>query len=506
MKNSSPQSRITASPLLNTTILFLFAAPIVVIVYGVFVFNPHNIDNLLMYGLQVFADVISITVLLSLWLTILLDILIPEHHRVVNANERYLFEKNPKVDILVTVAGEPIEIISKTLRAVMAMEYPHKTYVLDDGASSEVEALAEELGVLYRSRSDRSFAKSGNLNFGLSQSKADFFAIFDADQVPAKDFLTKLLPYMADSSVGMVQSPQYFVNTHNFIAAGTAQAQAIFYEHVFPAKNISNSAFCVGTNVIFRRKAVNDIGGIVLVNHSEDIWTSYLLHESGWKTLFVNEVLAKGRAPETISSYFKQQLRWAQGGLSMMLLQNPLSSKKLSLDQRIQYFSSNFYYLVGFSILIYILSPIIYLLTGVKALNTDSGVTWLLHYLPYVGLYYSLTFLLLGKLYVSTLSTALASFYPYILAFFSIIFGTKHQWVATTSKRSNTDTIMKWIWPHVFIILLTIGALIVGWYNPGNFWTTFYNSLWAALNMYLLLIFITAESRHVVGMKVEEHE
>jgi cellulose synthase (UDP-forming) len=248
--------------------------------------------------------------------------------------------------------------------------------------------------------------------------------------------------------------------------------------------------------MIFRRSAIDEIGGIAL-NHSEDIWTSYLLHERGWQTLFVNEILAVGEAPSTIITYFKQQRRWAKGGIGMFFNANPLRSKKLSLDQRLQYFISNTYFLVGFSILAYLLFPILYLLFGIKPLNTEDGLVWALHYIPYFVLYYMLTWLFLGRLYLSTLATALASFYPYLLALFSVVFETEQEWAATNAKKTQKDVIMKWIWPHVFLVTLGLLSLVVGWYEPRNFWTTLFNTVWVAINTYLLILFLTGERRIV---------
>lgn len=497
LKTFFHENHITSSKLLSTTTLFLFAAPLVILLYGSFVFNPANADNILLYIVQVIADAIAIMALLGLWVTVLLDVIVERHHRShrVSPNS-FLIDKRPTIDVFVTTAGEPIDIIRKTVTAAVLMEYPHTTFVLDDGQSEEVKSLAREVGVAYISRRSRLYAKAGNVNSGLRYSKSDFFAIFDADQVPKKDFIINLLPYMNNEKLAMVQSPQYFANTHSFIAAGTAQAQEVFYKYVCPAKNISNSAFCVGTNMIFRRTAIDEIGGIAQ-NNSEDIWTSYLLHEKGWHTLFVNEVLAIGEAPATVISYFKQQRRWAKGGLGMLLTNNPLRSKNLNLDQRMQYFASNTYFLVGISILAYLIFPILYLLFGIKPLNTEDGLVWALHYIPYFVLYYMLSWLFLGRLYLATLATAVASFYPYILALFSVIFETEQEWVATTSKKAQRDVFMRWVWPHVLIILLGIFSLAVGWYDPINFWTTLFNTVWVVLNTYLLYLFLTGEKRMV---------
>jgi cellulose synthase (UDP-forming) len=491
---------ITAKKIPNTAIIFLFSAPLIVLFYASFAFNPANAGNFFLYILQIVADVIAISVMLSLWLTIFMDVFVAPHHRShIIEDSDYLERVQPTIDVLIPTAGEPFDVVKTTIDAAIEMEYPHHIFVLDDGKSMELAKYCQKLGIEYVTRDNRHFAKAGNLNNGMKNAKGEFFAIFDADQVPKKDFITKLLPYMENEKLGMVQSPQHFGNTDKFIAAGTAQAQEVFYKYLCPAKNISDSAFCVGTNVIFRRSAIEEIGGMAQVSHSEDIWTSRMLHERKWKTLFVNEILAVGTAPSTINSYFKQQLRWSKGGMSMFFLKNPFSSETLSLDQKLQYFFANMFYLVGFSMLIYISFPLLYLLFGISPMNAKSSLIWLVHYLPYFSLYYSLTWLLLGGIQISTIATSISTFYPYILAFFSIVFGTKLSWTPTTTQKGAAEGIMHWIWPHIFIIFLTIFSLIVGWFEPVSFWDTLISTIWALWNMYLLILFITAEKRDLAG-------
>ena len=78
------------------------------------------------------------------------------------------------VDIFVPCCGEPLEVIETTLKAVRRITYhPLEVYVLDDGESQAVAALAQSLGFHYLSRPGaglpRADSKGGNLNFGLSQ-------------------------------------------------------------------------------------------------------------------------------------------------------------------------------------------------------------------------------------------------------------------------------------------------------------------------------------------------
>lgn len=489
------QRYLSSTRINNMTIIFLLSAPFVVVLYGVFVFNPKNSDHLILYILQVFADAISVFVLMGLWLTVLLDIIVDRKHRIHRLwDKNWLWREKPTLDVIITTAGEPIDIIRATVLAAVAIEYPHEIYILDDGRAKEIQLLASQLGVNYVSRKNRTHAKAGNINYGLQYCTGEFFAIFDADQVAHPEFVIDLLPFMVDKKIAMVQSPQYYVNTDRFIAAGVAQAQEVFYKYVCPAKNISNSAFCVGTNMIFRRTAIDNIGGIAL-NKSEDIWTSLRLHENGWHTIFVNKVLAHGQAPATIVSYFRQQLRWANGGLKMLFHYNSLRSSGLHIDQRVQYFMSNAFFLVGISILVYLSFPLLYLLFGIKPLQTEDTLYWALHYLPFFALYYSLTWLLTGRLHIATLATALATFYPYIMALFSALFNQEQEWTATTSEGSSQGYFVGWTWPHITVIIITPFSIVVGWYHAYDFWSTVLYSLWALVNMYLLIMFITGERR-----------
>jgi len=477
----------------NTALLFLLITPFTVLFYASYVFNPENSGNIYMYILQVFADSIAIFTVTTLWLTILLDLIQPEYHkRQFNYDKSYIVDNPLTVDVLIPVSRESFEIIKMTLKAVVNITYPHNTFVLDDGHSKEVEALANELGIHYISRPkhNKKHAKSGNLNYGLKYCKSDFFAVFDADHVPKDTFLSELLPFFANEQIALVQTPQHYTNTHNFIAEGTAKAQDIFYKYVQPAKNSYNATFCVGTNMIYRKSAIDEIGGIHPLDHSEDIWTTIRLHEKGYESIFYNKVLAKGRAPETIISFFRQQDRWARGGFSLFFNHNPMFINSLTIDQKLQYFFSNAHYFSGFAILIYLILPIIYLLFGVHPMNVLHNNGWLIHYLPYFMTVYFLPIFLLNEFKISTISVSMASFAPYLKAFISVVFKTNYKWIATESESASLNIIMFYIWPHVLLIILSLLSILVGWYNPLDTRTTLVTTFWVFVNTYILFIFI----------------
>ena len=83
-----------------------------------------------------------------------------------------------------------------------------------------------------------------------------------------------MLPFFTDDTVAFVQTPQTYGNLHTMVARGAGFMQTVFYRFVQPGRNHFNAAFCVGTNVMFRRASVQEIGGIYADSKSEDVWTS----------------------------------------------------------------------------------------------------------------------------------------------------------------------------------------------------------------------------------------
>ncbi|MCI0811913.1 MAG: glycosyltransferase, partial [Chloroflexi bacterium] len=107
------------------------------------------------------------------------------------------------VDVFITRYNEPVELVRETIRAAVAIRYPHNTYVLDDGNSRELEEAALAEGARYIVRSadwagHERHAKAGNVNSALFQTQGEFILILDADQLPAPEILDETLGYFAD--------------------------------------------------------------------------------------------------------------------------------------------------------------------------------------------------------------------------------------------------------------------------------------------------------------------
>jgi cellulose synthase (UDP-forming) len=134
------------------------------------------------------------------------------------------------VDVVITTYNEPAEILHSTILGAVNVRYPHRTYVLDDGARPEIRRLAEELGAEYIARDEHAHAKAGNINHALTVTSGDFIAVLDADHVPHPQFLERTLGYFSDDRVALVQTPQEFYNLDSIQHAAAAAEDAHWHE------------------------------------------------------------------------------------------------------------------------------------------------------------------------------------------------------------------------------------------------------------------------------------
>jgi len=193
------------------------------------------------------------------------------------------------VDIFITVCGEPYEIVERTVRGATAIRHPRKTvWVLDDGRDQEIELLAYVNGASYLTRRVNRGAKAGNINDAMKHSNGQFVVIFDADHVPRPDFLEKTMGAFMNRRVAFVQTPQSYANrVENRVAWGAHEQQRLFYGPIMRGRLSADAAFSCGTNVIFRRSALQAVGGMPEDSITEDLRVSLLLLEKGYTSEYI---------------------------------------------------------------------------------------------------------------------------------------------------------------------------------------------------------------------------
>ncbi|MDO8663084.1 MAG: glycosyltransferase [Candidatus Omnitrophota bacterium] len=387
-----------------------------------------------------------------------------------------LLKEEPTVAVLVAARNEPREVLEETFITLNNLNYRNKIiYFLDDSSDEkfrqEADRLSREYNLTIFRRSQRRGAKAGIINDCLKTLTQEYVAVFDADQNPIPEFLNAVMPLLENNkNLGFVQTPQFYTNIEKGrVARAAALQQAVFYEYICEGKSEGGSMFCCGTNVIFRRKALLDVGGLDESTVTEDFATSVKLHAKGWKSLYFNHVYAFGMGPEDLASYFKQQFRWAVGTISVFkqviwkFLTKPNSLKPL---QWWEYFLSSSYYLVGIAYLIMIICPVIYLLFRIPSFFASPEI-YFLAFLPYIifstgvfyvvlrGRQYKMKDLFLGQL-LGEITIPV-----YIQAAISAILGSKITFGVTGKNNAKAISCLR-LWPQFTLVFLCFIAVIWG--------------------------------------------
>jgi cellulose synthase (UDP-forming) len=360
------------APHARLRLVVLVALPLAAWYFG-WLLQPDRIGQPVLYAMLVAAELFNLTQASGFWWTVT---------RSPRVWRRRPLSSRVAVDVMIPIYDEPIDVVEPTVAAAGAMRGAIvNVHVLDDGDREEVRALAERFGATYLRRSGSFGAKAGNVNAALSRTSAPYVVVLDCDHVPAPSFLEWTLDLMADERVALVQTPQYYANARwGGIAAAAWAQQALFFGAISRGKAAQGAMFCCGTNVLFRRTALESVGGFPLGSVTEDFELSVKLHARGWETRYVPRVLASGLGPEDMASYVSQQQRWARGCLGAM---RSTIRARLPSRARLQYLLSSMYFLSGWTLLVYMSFPVIRLLTGAQPIAEGTADQFLIHFAPY---------------------------------------------------------------------------------------------------------------------------
>jgi cellulose synthase (UDP-forming) len=389
------------------------------------------------------------------------------------------------VDVLIPVYDEPVDIVEPTVAAASALPGADvRVWLLDDGKSPEMESLAGRYRVGYITRADNAGAKAGNLNHAMGLTDAPYVAILDCDHVPRPGFLDRTLGHLEDFGVAFVQTPQYYANGDSGpIASAAAAQQNLFFGPIARGKDGLDAIFCCGTNVVFRRTALEEVGGFSEDSVTEDFELSVRLHEAGWKSVYVSEVLACGLGPEDMASYVSQQQRWARGCLGAIPL---VLRSRLPWRARLQYLLSATYFLSGLTLLIYMSLPVVRIVTGAQPLAAATADQFLLHFAPYyVGALATVALAGYGTYTYEAFALASGSFWIHIQAAFNSLLRRPARFVVTP-KHGTIARQPRAVAPALVAIGVLVGAAIYG-LSQSHGAATLNNVAFASLHASVLL-------------------
>lgn len=384
----------------------------------------------------------------------------------------------PKVDVLICTYNEDETILERTIIGALALDYPnYRVWVSDDGKRAWLKRLCEHHGCGYITRSDNVHAKAGNINNALRhlaslQEKPEFVSILDADFVPKAPFLTRTLALMHGRDVGVVQTPQHFFNpdpiqTNLSMARVWPDEQRYFFDIVLASKDAWGCAFCCGTSSLIRFEPLMEIGGFPTDSVTEDYLLTLRLKEKGYRTVYLNEILSMGLAPEGLKEYIGQRSRWALGFMQICRGRSgPLRfGNGLSFIDRIGLIETFLHWSMTFSFrCLALIVPAIYLLFDVQAVHANVGDA-ISFFVPCFAAQIALaTWISRGRLIpiMSDLSQVLCAD-PIMKSVAIGLFKKKgHKFKVTAKGRSRANTSVQWSLLRGFLpyLIITVGGIL----------------------------------------------
>ena len=419
--------------------------------------QPSHVGDPLLYILLTAALVFKLLRMLHEWYHYF-NISVPEKPRNVP-----LFS----VDVFTTAfPGEPHDMIISTLEAMQAMNYPHETYLCDEGNDPVYVEACRRLGVHHVTRTEKVDAKAGNINNALKQANGEICLIMDPDHVPHPAFLDRVVPYFANPDIGYVQVVQAYANRkESLVAFGAAEQTYHFYGPIMMGMHAYGTAQAIGANCTFRREALDSIGGHA-PGLAEDMHTAMKIHAKGWKSVYVPEVLSKGLVPATLAGYYKQQLKWSRGTFELLLTSFLPNFRRFTWRQRLHYFTLPLYYLFGLVNFIDFLVPVLAVVFAVFPWNVNLG-EFLLLFMPLFVTslairQYAQRWLLEEHekgihLVGGVLRTG--SWWVYVLGFLYTIFRKKVPYLPTPKDDKPRNNLLLSL-PNIMVCLLSLGAVV----------------------------------------------
>ncbi|HEY7930729.1 MAG TPA: glycosyltransferase family 2 protein, partial [Acidimicrobiales bacterium] len=249
---------------------------------------------------------------------------------------------------------------------------------------------------------------------------------------------------------------------------------------------------------------------LATISVTEDMATAMRLHALGWKSVYHDHLLAHGMAPEDLGAALQQRLRWAQGTLQVMLRENPLAKRGLSVAQRLMYFATMWNYLSGFANFVFVAAPVLYLNFNERPVHAYS-TDFLLHLLPYIIANQGMFMLISWKRGQKNIPTWRGQQYSFALfplwiraaltTVANVYFGRPLGFVVTPKTRAETSTaqMLKLVWPQIAAMAVLVLSTFVGFIKlylgvAPSVEGTWLNVVWVAIDLLWMSVVFRAAS------------
>jgi poly-beta-1,6-N-acetyl-D-glucosamine synthase len=250
------------------------------------------------------------------------------------------YVKLPLVSIIIPAHNEE-RVIKRCLLSILDLDYPHfEVIIVNDGSKDKTHQ--ESLNYMWQFHTKDKFnkksapnikyinlksniGKAKALNEGLKVAKGEIVTCMDADAIFKKDALLRGVNYFKDPNVAIVAvnnkliaekfKPLYILQRFDFI--GNYRSKKAY--------DVINAEYIVsGIGAMYRKKELDEIGGIPVDTMTEDIDTSLaivLLGSKNHRVKYAEDVITYMEPVHTFKDLVKQRFRWKFGNMQSLFKQ-----------------------------------------------------------------------------------------------------------------------------------------------------------------------------------------
>ncbi|MGH3720185.1 MAG: glycosyltransferase [Pseudonocardiaceae bacterium] len=387
--------------------------------------------------------------------------------------------------VIVPTCGESPGMVRRTLVSVLEQDWPNNALLIvvsDDAANHDMAAMALSASRNYptatiryhrppaREAADRrGDAKAGNLNSVLDLLDREYPEIRYIETRDADDevgnplFLRRTIAALLDDeSVAFVQTIK---EARVSLGDPFNNQEKLFYRGVMRARHAANAVFPCGSGVVWRRRALDDIGGFPSWNLVEDLQSGMEALRRGWRGVYVPIVGARAQhAPEDLGNVCKQRGTWALDTMRLLIWG---SMRGMVLRQKLHFIEMMVFYCQGFPMLILGIMPAMYLVQGVRPVAASTEA-YMLHFAPYVIAIELFIWVMAAEAGVENLFVIRRMWHGMMFVYMkaaikALAYGPHRKPVYKVTRKSDVH---QWYWnaivPHVVVLVILVAAVPYG--------------------------------------------
>lgn len=234
----------------------------------------------------------------------------------------------PSVAVLIPAHNEGV-VIAQTLQKMNELRYPGDLdiYLLDDQSSDDTAKIAQEFSTTFSNihyvnvPKGEPKGKSRVLNYGLQISQSSYFVVYDADNQPEPDAVTKLVEAaetteLSAGAVGYVKTRNMDKNILTRMIGLEFQVfQLLMQSGRWGLMKLGSLA---GTNMLLKRSVLDDVGGYDVYALAEDAELTVRITALGYVLPVVKTSRTWEQEPEKLGIFIRQRTRWLIGNIYLL--------------------------------------------------------------------------------------------------------------------------------------------------------------------------------------------